>query len=584
MNEILIELQAGLLLHLRKALEDERITTFHDLIEVSDRVRVKTVMILEGLSPPFTMANPIQSLGTDPPELVPNTSQKRHELPFTPHPLLSLRLSGERKPSSKCASSRGSSFSSVASVPFFVSDSKSSRTESSLDDTRDRSSIHRQQFDTNIRGLYLAALQGNIMKAELILKEGAGVNKLAGYRGTALHAAVSMNHFNMVELLLNNGADINAIANDRTPLVIAARKNNFKMVRFLIEKGAELNVSRDTEGTAIHAAISRNNLTIGEFLVEKGADISIRAGDLGNFLYDAVTMRNLEMVEFLLERGADINAAAEGLGTPLYRAVSMWNLKMVELLLERGADVNAAAVGLGTPLNRAITVGNLRMVEFLLERGADVNAAARGRSTPLQIARSQENKQIVELLLEKGADANPEVHHLRSVTQAPKAGHGNERRGQKETQRSASSFTSDEDNSTDQRSDRATEAKVEAHDLPDAPDPIPGDEGKDRNETQPSASLHTEDQEDMPDTLMIEHSVQAAANSEDKHELSSDSYAAQLWKKLSRPRIRPGYRRVEWTCVGHPQSTERKPDSDPSRNAETSCMTILTTVPQGLST
>jgi len=420
MNEILIELQAGLLLHLRKALEDERITTFHDLIEVSDRVRVKTVMILEGLSPPFTMANPIQSLGTDPPELVPNTSQKRHELPFTPHPLLSLRLSGERKPSSKCASSRGSSFSSVASVPFFVSDSKSSRTESSLDDTRDRSSIHRQQFDTNIRGLYLAALQGNIMKAELILKEGAGVNKLAGYRGTALHAAVSM--------------------------------------------------------------------------------------------------------------------------------------------------------------------GNLRMVEFLLERGADVNAAARGRSTPLQIARSQENKQIVELLLEKGADANPEVHHLRSATQAPKAGHGNERRGQKETQRSASSFTSDEDNSTDQRSDRATEAKVEAHDLPDAPDPIPGDEGKDRNETQPSASLHTEDQEDMPDTLMIEHSVQAAANSEDKHELSSGSYAAQLWKKLSRPRIRPGYRRVEWTCVGHPQSTERKPDSDPSRNAETSCMTILTTVPQGLST
>jgi len=551
MNEVLIELQAGLLLHLRKALEDERITTFHDLIEVSDRVRVKTVMILEGLSPPFTMANPIQSLGTDPPELVPNTSQKRHELPFTPHPLLSLQLSGERKPSSKCASSRGSSFSLVASVPFFVSDSKSSRTESSPDDTRDRSSIHRQQFDTNIRGLYLAALQGNIMKAELILKEGAGVNKLAGYRGTALHAAVSMNHFNMVELLLNNGADINAIANDRTPLVIAARKNNFKMVRFLIEKGAELNVSRDTEGTAIHAAISRNNLTIGEFLVEKGADISIRAGDLGNFLYDAVTMRNLEMVEFLLERGADINAAAEGLGTPL---------------------------------NRAITVGNLRMVEFLLERGADVNAAARGRSTPLQIARSQENKQIVELLLEKGADANPEVHHLRSATQAPKAGHGNERRGQKETQRSASSFTSDEDNSTDQRSDRATEAKVEAHDLPDAPDPIPGDEGKDRNETQPSASLHTEDQEDMPDTLMIEHSVQAAANSEDKHELSSDSYAAQLWKKLSRPRIRPGYRRVEWTCVGHPQSTERKPDSDPSRNAETSCMTILTTVPQGLST
>ncbi len=61
---------------------------------------------------------------------------------------------------------------------------------------------------------------------------------------TALHYAVWKGHRELVELLLESGADVNAQnANDHwgtTPLHAAAHSNNSALVKFLAEKGADL--------------------------------------------------------------------------------------------------------------------------------------------------------------------------------------------------------------------------------------------------------------------------------------------------------------------------------------------------------
>lgn len=62
---------------------------------------------------------------------------------------------------------------------------------------------------------------------------------------TALHYAVWKGHRELVELLLDNGADVNAHnANDHwgtTPLHAAAHSNNSTLVKLLVERGADLN-------------------------------------------------------------------------------------------------------------------------------------------------------------------------------------------------------------------------------------------------------------------------------------------------------------------------------------------------------
>jgi ankyrin repeat protein len=47
----------------------------------------------------------------------------------------------------------------------------------------------------------------------------------------------------LVKVLVEEGSDVNLVANDVTPLMTAARVGNFGMVRFLLQAGADPNVA-----------------------------------------------------------------------------------------------------------------------------------------------------------------------------------------------------------------------------------------------------------------------------------------------------------------------------------------------------
>ena len=51
-----------------------------------------------------------------------------------------------------------------------------------------------------------------------------------------------MAHFPIVELLVQNGADVNQAENNGiTPLLISSDKGYFSIVEFLVENGADIN-------------------------------------------------------------------------------------------------------------------------------------------------------------------------------------------------------------------------------------------------------------------------------------------------------------------------------------------------------
>ena len=60
------------------------------------------------------------------------------------------------------------------------------------------------------------------------------------YDNSPLHVAVDSESFDIVELLVFKGADINSANNVRdTPLHFAAKRNNLKIVDFLLVNGAD---------------------------------------------------------------------------------------------------------------------------------------------------------------------------------------------------------------------------------------------------------------------------------------------------------------------------------------------------------
>lgn len=77
------------------------------------------------------------------------------------------------------------------------------------------------------------------LSIRLLLANGAKVNEFGGHH-KPLHHAAKTGQIEIAERLLANGADIEAKGMDEwTPLGIAAQHNQPEMVNFLLDRGAD---------------------------------------------------------------------------------------------------------------------------------------------------------------------------------------------------------------------------------------------------------------------------------------------------------------------------------------------------------
>ena len=90
------------------------------------------------------------------------------------------------------------------------------------------------------KSFFWAASNGDIKKVEALLQEGVDANTTyeyyGGYKWTMLGAVSREGHFDVVKMLLDNGADVNAKdQNGRTALYFAKEKGHQSIVRLFLE-------------------------------------------------------------------------------------------------------------------------------------------------------------------------------------------------------------------------------------------------------------------------------------------------------------------------------------------------------------
>ena len=91
----------------------------------------------------------------------------------------------------------------------------------------------------------LASFFGKKDIVELLLDRKADVNIPSNndFRVTPLHSAAAVSQYEIAQLLLQNGAKINAVQmNGVTPLHSAANNGNVEMVKLFLENGADKNL------------------------------------------------------------------------------------------------------------------------------------------------------------------------------------------------------------------------------------------------------------------------------------------------------------------------------------------------------
>lgn len=290
--------------------------------------------------------------------------------------------------------------------------------------------------------LMAVARTGNLDAAKLLLKAGADMNAAEAWGGqTAMMWAASRKHPAMIELLADNGADINARAIGRdwdrrvtseprvkelhtggfTPLLYAVRENCLACVKVLLESGADINKPDPDNVSPLVLALLNLRFDVAKYLVEAGADVNqwdiwgetplYAAADTNIVPNSARRDREslddatgLEVARLLLEKGAnpDLQLKLPPLPRNIYQ--------------DRAGDYQGLNTG-STPLERAAYGGDVPYMSLLLEYDANVELSNVNGIGPIMAliadggsrGASKTEANIVsglELLVANGADLN----------------------------------------------------------------------------------------------------------------------------------------------------------------------------------
>ena len=281
----------------------------------------------------------------------------------------------------------------------------------------------------DVTDLHIAAAQGWINMVQWLVEGGAdiharikaddenmsealrkhtGIIGLKRYGLQPLHFAAINEKCATVQALLANGAQVNAKDNDGgTALHWAATFKANEVVDVLLENGADVHAQTTIGYTPLHIAARSNATKSAVFLMQKGAQVDAKSSHGRTPLHLAAEWNAGEAAKMLLIGSASMEAKTDLGFTPLHIAAWKDSADVAKLLLANDACINDKNNEGATPLHIAADNNASDVAKALLASGANVHAQAKEDMTPLQTAAMADNSvDVAELLLTDGADVN----------------------------------------------------------------------------------------------------------------------------------------------------------------------------------
>lgn len=308
----------------------------------------------------------------------------------------------------------------------------------------------------NARGrtsLHVAALIGRNDIVKLLLQYGADVNARSGWMYTPLVFAAENVHPDVIVTLVRAGAQLEArtkSGNTAMHRAVLREKNNPDVIYALAVFGADVNTKNEKGDTAIYTSIAQGNGTNALVLCAFGADLNIKSsqGDSAADLMKRKEARRTDgpqvyMLETLLACTSEdsmqkyrqhlLRFVREDRVMDLL-AVLCWasakgNETVVNFVLQVSGDRARSIVeSVGTeqswkPLHYAAAGGESGVARILLAHGAAVDPLTRkNKWTPLLLAAEKGRQRTVECLLENGADILAETQERKTAFELARDG------------------------------------------------------------------------------------------------------------------------------------------------------------------
>ncbi len=273
------------------------------------------------------------------------------------------------------------------------------------------SSLHWAASTGSVTLCRLAVGLGGAVSEERALRSHAGACCGTEIGRTPLHVAVKNGDVRVARFLLKAGADpqVNPKSGPST-LELPAMGEHWDVIRLLLQHGADVNADIGGGATVLHrAAPSHDRPELVAFWLTHGANIEALTETGQTPLHWAAWGGSTQNALVLLEAGARVDGESATGETPLHLAAGSAFPDTVRVLLQAGADVNAQDHSGNTPLHAAASADRRGMVRLLLEAGALPGVRNDNGQTPLDVALRRGNDDVAELLRAHGSRTAEEL-------------------------------------------------------------------------------------------------------------------------------------------------------------------------------
>eukprot|EP00096_Caligus_rogercresseyi_P009215 TRINITY_DN3094_c0_g1_i1.p1 TRINITY_DN3094_c0_g1~~TRINITY_DN3094_c0_g1_i1.p1 ORF type:complete len:541 (+),score=162.29 TRINITY_DN3094_c0_g1_i1:477-2099(+) len=270
----------------------------------------------------------------------------------------------------------------------------------------------RVQFPSSVT-LLEASSRNDVNEVFSMLKKGVSPDSANEDGLTALHQCCIDDNEEMLELLLQNGANVNAKDTELwTPLHAAATCGHLHLVKYLIDREADL-LAVNADGNMPYD-LCEDDITLS-YIENEMAKRSITQA----MIDDRRRETELFMLEDLKENGNLERRSSNGV-TPLHISAANGYSLVLEYLLENDVSVDVVDTDLWQPIHAAACWGHLEAVELLAQNGANINALTKNGEKPSELTEDEDIKQYLihlhEQRLKQQNDSGPIVKRNKSVS------------------------------------------------------------------------------------------------------------------------------------------------------------------------